>query len=248
MSYKKVVIALTIFISSATVSAGWFDDLLKGGPSSESTSSSSESNAKSSVSDNELTKAFRQALQVGSESVVAQLGKANGFYKDPTAHIPLPDELEKVSGWLEKAGMDNYTNDLEMKLNRAAEQATPQAKALFIDAIKQISFKDIRQIYKGSEDSATRYFQDKMTASLSDAMSPVVSKSLAEVGAIKRYDEIVKDYKSIPLVPDVKADLTKHVVKGALKGIFHYLAKQEAAIRKDSVKQTTDLLKKVFGQ
>jgi hypothetical protein len=31
-----------------------------------------------------------------------------------------------------------------------------------------------------------------------------------------------------------------------MDGIFHYMAVEEAAIRKDPVKRTTDLLKKVF--
>lgn len=51
----------------------------------------------------------------------------------------------------------------------------------------------------------------------------------------------------MPFVPDVKADLVDHVIQKGMDGIFYYLAKEEAAIRNNSVKQTTDLLKKVFG-
>jgi hypothetical protein len=31
-------------------------------------------------------------------------------------------------------------------------------------------------------------------------------------------------------------------------GMFYYIAQEEAAIRKDPVKQSTELLKKVFGK
>jgi len=55
-------------------------------------------------------------------------------------------------------------------------------------------------------------------------------------------------YKSIPLVPDVKADLTNHVIEKAMDGIFYYMAKEETAIRKDPVKRTTQLLQKVFNK
>lgn len=51
----------------------------------------------------------------------------------------------------------------------------------------------------------------------------------------------------MPFVPDVKANLTEHVIQKGLDGIFYYIAKEEAAIRNDPVKQTTDLLKRVFG-
>jgi len=36
-------------------------------------------------------------------------------------------------------------------------------------------------------------------------------------------------------------------VEGALNGIFHYLGRQEAAIRQDPAQRTTDLLREVFG-
>ena len=86
-----------------------------------------------------------------------------------------------------------------------------------------------------------------MAPSLSKEMRSIIEASLSEVGAIKAYDKVMGKYKKLPFVPDVKADLTKHVVNKGMNGIFYYLAKEEAAIRKDPVKQTTDILKKVFG-
>ena len=175
------------------------------------------------------------------------MSQVGGFSDDARIHIPLPENLEKAKSVLAQVGMSGTLDDLELKLNRAAEDATPKAKALFVDAIKQMNFEDIRKIYNGPEDSATRYFESKMTAQLTQAMMPVIDNSLSEVGAIKSYDKMISAYKTIPFVPDLKADLTQHVVKGGLKGIFHYLAEQEAAIRQDPVRQTTALLQKVFG-
>jgi len=47
---------------------------------------------------------------------------------------------------------------------------------------------------------------------------------------------------------DPKADLTDHVVEKGMDGIFYYMAKEEAAIRQNPVKRTTELLKKVFNK
>ena len=139
-------------------------------------------------------------------------------------------------------------DDVETKLNRAAEAATPQAKALFLDAIKDMSFEDIKKIYEGSEDSATQYLQAKTSPGIKEKMAPIVENSLNEVGAIKAYDTAISKYKDVPFVPDVKANLLDHVVTEGMNGMFYYIAQEEAAIRKDPIKQSTELLKKVFGQ
>ncbi len=196
---------------------------------------------------NEINKAFKEALRIGSENVVNQLGAVDGFNADPAIHIPLPKKLKSVKQMLAKIGMRKEVDDLELKLNRAAEAATPKAKELFLQSITEMTFDDVKGVYEGPEDSATQYFKKKMSPSLSKEMRSIIETSLSEVGAIKAYDKIMGKYKKLPFVPDVKADLTKHVIKKGMNGIFYYLAKEEVAIRKNPAKQTTDLLKKVFG-
>jgi len=196
---------------------------------------------------NEISKAFKEALQIGSNNVVSQLGAVNGFNADPAIHIPLPKKLKSVKKVLSKIGVRKEVVDLELKLNRAAEAATPKAKKLFVQSITDMTFNDVKTIYDGPEDSATQYFRKKMSPSLEKEMHGIVETSLSEVGAIKAYDKMMGKYKKLPFAPNVKADLTKHVIKKGISGIFYYLAKEETAIRKDPVKQTTDLLKKVFG-
>jgi hypothetical protein len=195
----------------------------------------------------EIGEAFKEALRIGSENVVRKLGDVDGFNADSAVHIPLPKELNTVKTMLAKVGISKIVDDLELKLNRAAEAATPEAKKLFWQSITEMTFEDTKGIYEGSEDSATRYFQEKMSPSLSEAMHPIVENSLSKVGAIQAFDNVIGKYQTLPFVPDVKANLTDHVVQKGMDGIFYYLAKEEAAIRKNPVKQTTELLKKVFG-
>jgi hypothetical protein len=183
---------------------------------------------------------------VGSKNVVKQLGAEDGFNKDSKIHIPLPASLDSVKSMLDKVGMSYLFEDLELKLNRAAEYATPKAKKLFRNAISEMSFEDVKQIYNGPDDAATQYFKEKMTPELALEMKPVIETSLSQVGAVRAYDNMMKNYKSIPFVPDVKADLTDHVIEKGMDGIFYYMAKEEAAIRQDPVKRTTELLQKVF--
>jgi hypothetical protein len=199
------------------------------------------------LSAEEIASGLKEALRVGTATVVKQLGQSDGFNADPAVHIPIPENLKSVRSALKKVGMSSYMDDLELRLNRAAEKATPKAKKLFYQAITEMTLDDARSIYKGPEDAATRYFKSKMSKPLAKAMHPIVDKSLSEVGAVRSYDKLIGKYRSIPFVPDVKTDLTNHVIKKGMKGIFYYLAREEAAIRRDPAKRTTELLKRVFG-
>jgi hypothetical protein len=207
----------------------------------------SETTTQKPLTNEEVGLGLKEALLVGSETVVSQLGRRDGFYADPAIHIPLPKSLATARSWLGKVGMSGLLDDLEIKLNRAAEVATPKAKDLFVQAIGEMTFEDVMNIYNGPEDAATRYFQSKMSAPLALEMSPIVSDSLSEVGAIQSYDNMMKEYESIPFAPDIKTDLTTYVVEKGIDGIFYYIAVEEAAIRQNPVKRTTDLLQKVFG-
>lgn len=200
-----------------------------------------------SLTSSEVARGLKEALRVGTGRVVEQLGKADGFNADPAIHIPLPDKMLQVKKALSAVGMSSMMDDLELKLNRAAEVATPPAKEIFWQSIEAMTLDDVMQIYNGPDDAATRYFQDKMSAPLADAMQPIVEQAINQVGAVQAYDAVMGQYSSLPFVPNVKADLNSYVVTEGMNGIFHYIAAEEAAIRQNPADRTTDILKKVFG-
>ncbi|MQA66621.1 MAG: DUF4197 family protein [Alphaproteobacteria bacterium] len=199
------------------------------------------------LSSGEIASGLQEALRVGAERVVGTLGRTDGFNKAPDVHIPLPGSLKKVQSALAKVGMSSLADDLELRLNRAAETAVPKAQKLFTGAISQMTIDDAKKILNGPKDSATQYFRSKMGAPLAADIKPIVDGQLAEAGAVAAYDRMMGQYKSIPFVPDAKANLTEYVVGKAVDGVFLYLGKEEAAIRENPAKRTTELLKKVFG-
>jgi len=235
-----IITSCLIFGPSKAESSWWQKgtDILKG---------SGTGQTQDTLTTGEIGAGLKDALLVGSENVVSQLGSLDGFNLDPAIHIPLPEQFSTVKSVLGRVGMTSLLDDLELKLNRAAEVATPKAKALFGQAISEMTFEDAMNIYNGPDDAATRYFQDKMTPPLAKEMQPVVEQSLAEVGAVQAYDNVMGEYRSIPFVPDVKADLTTYVVEKGMDGIFYYMAREEAAIRQNPAKRTTELLQRVFG-
>ena len=239
--FTGIIIGAHLLFDPATAESSWWQkgiDLLK---------SPAGTTAHQALTSDEIRAGLKEALRIGSENVVSQLGRTDGFNLDPSIHIPLPQQLDTVRSLLSRVGMSYMLDDLELKLNRAAEVATPKAQELFFQAISEMTFEDVMNIYNGPEDAATRYFQDKMTPALAKEMQPVVDRSLSQVGAVQTYDNIMGEYKAIPFVPDVKSDLTTYVVEKGMAGIFHYMAVEEAAIRQNPAKRTTELLQRVFG-
>lgn len=199
------------------------------------------------LTEKDIAAGLKEALIISSERVVAQLGKNNGYLNDNAVHIPLPDNLQKVHGTLKRMGLEKYTVELEIKMNRAAEVAVPKVKKLFVAAIKEMRWQDVESIYKGKNDAATQYFKKKMTPALKRMMRPVIHQTLSEVGVVKLYRQAISKYHSISFAPKIKNDLTDYVMQKSISGLFYYLANEEAAIRNNPAKRTTKLLKRMFG-
>jgi len=253
--HPKYFLGLLALISAVAVSpsvqAQSFLDKLKSAADQATTgvtsSSPSPGSGGSSLSLGDISAGLKEALKVGAERVVGQVGGVDGYNKDSNIHIPLPPQLQSVQSTLRKFGLSGMADDLELKLNRAAEAATPKAKQILWDAVTGMTLDDAKAIYNGPSDAATQYFKRVSSSDLTTAIKPVVDGTLDEVGAIASYNNLMGKYQSLPFVPDVKANLSQHTVELALKGIFHYLAKEEAAIRQNPAKRTTELLTKVFG-
>lgn len=204
--------------------------------------------AGTSLSESQIIAGLKEALGVGTTTVVSQLGRSGGFNLDPKIRIPLPDNLARVDTALRAVGMGSLTADLQNKMNAAAEAATPRAKELFFDAIRQMTFADARSILSGQQDAATQYLRKTMGAALVEDMKPIIANTLADAGAVQAYDRVMGQYAKLPFMPDIKANLTDYAANKAMDGIFLYVAQEEAAIRANPAKRTTELLRTVFGQ
>jgi len=205
----------------------------------------------SALSEVQIGKGLKEALRVASTTVVDQVGQTGGYLEDQAIHIPLPGYLDTARSVLATVGAADLLQDLEVRLNRAAEAAAPHAESIFLDAIGEMTVADARDILAGPDDAATRYFQRTMTPALKSTFRPIIERELNQTGAIATFDQVVAQYDAVPfagaLGQDAKGRLIDHGLAGALDGIFHYLAKEEAAIRNNPAKRTTDLLQQVFG-
>jgi hypothetical protein len=201
----------------------------------------------STASDTEIVNGLKEALQIGTGNAVQLVSKVDGYYKNPKIRIPLPDSVQKTEKILRAAGYGSKIDEFELSMNRAAERAAPQAKGLFLDAIKQMTFADARKILNGRENEATLYFKEKTSPRLREVSKPIVRDAMGEVGVTKSYQDLEKSARSVPFAGSFTFDLDQYVTDKALDGLFLMVADEEKKIRQDPVARTTDLLKKVFG-
>jgi len=199
------------------------------------------------VSDADIAQALKDALAQGVEKEVSRLTEEGGFYNQADVKILFPAELQKVETTLRKLGMGSLVDQAELKFNRAAEEAVREATPIFMDAIRQMTITDARNILMGDSLAATAYLREKTQEALYQKFYPVVQANISKVGADQIYTQIISKYNQIPLVEPVNTDLTDYITREALKGVYKKIGDEEIKIRTDIRERTTDLLRKVFA-
>ncbi len=201
----------------------------------------------SGLSSSKISSGLKEALTVSTGKAVALTGRPDGFLKNQAIKILLPDRLRTIGKGARLLGMGPQMDDLEVGMNRAAEQATPKAKQIFLDAISRMTFDDARKILSGGNTAATDYFKRQTSAELTTAFRPIVHRSLVNVGVVKQYNALRQNSIAGSLGGD-GFNLDNYVVGKTLDGLFYMLGQQETRIRQDPAAQTTSLLKEVFGR
>ena len=200
-----------------------------------------------SLDENTIIAGLKEALSQASDNALSSVAARNGYFGNEAIKILMPEKLRTVADTLKKFGFQQQVDDFVLSMNRAAENAAPQAKSYFVEAIKDMTFEDAQKILKGSDTAATDYFEEKMHDKLYAAFNPSVSASMNEVGVTRAYKNMMDKYETIPFVKAESLDLDHYVTEKSLDGLFHMVGQEEKKIRTDPVARTTDILKKVFG-
>jgi hypothetical protein len=200
------------------------------------------------ISTGQMVSAIKQALSQGVDDSVYLLGSLQGFNLSEKYHIPLPDRLEKPAELLRKLGQGKKVDDIETRLNRAAQQAVKQATPVFTDAISSMSVTDALGIMQGADDAATQYFRDRTETSLRTRFLPIISKATGQTGLTNAYkslnntmNTLMSDYNTYTV------DIDRYVLNHAMDALFDRIAIEEKLIREQPVKRTTELMRKVYG-
>jgi hypothetical protein len=238
--FLAVLMLTTILTGGVAEGQSGLGDILKGVQKMLGT--------QSELSEDKITAGLKEALQIGTRNAVQIVSKKGGFYDNPKIRIPLPEPIQKVEALARAGGFGKQIDEFEMSMNTAAEKAAPQAKAIFWDAIKQMTFSDARKILNGRQDEATLYFKDKTYDRLSELFRPVIHQSMSKFGVTQKYQTLEQMVAGIPVLGGERFNLDRYVDEKALDGLFYMLAQQEKKIREDPAARVTELLKEVFGK
>jgi len=229
--------------------AGFFDRLGIG--------KRSDSSSLKKLSDDEVIGGLKEALAKGVEHAVINLGKADGFLQDVEVRIPLPSSLQKVESGLRLAGQSQLVDDFITTMNRAAEQAVPQAAGVLGESVRTMTVEDAKTILTSTNTAATDYFRRTAGTNLYELFLPTVKKATAQTGVTSAYKQMMSKldlggFSTLGAlggfgVNKESLDLDSYVTKKALDGLFIKIGEQERMIRENPAARTTELLQQVFG-
>ena len=186
----------------------------------------------SNLGNDKIVAGLKQALQVSTTKAVATTGKPDGFLKNEAIKILLPPKLQTVGRGMRMLGMGTQVNELEVGMNRAAEQATPYAKKIFLNALMNMTFDDARGILTGNDTAATEYFKRSTSPDLTTAFAPIVQRTMQKVGVVRQYNQVITSAPGGSALVG-QFDLNKYVVGKTLDGLKNNVA--DEAITDDHI-------------
>lgn len=201
------------------------------------------------ISDKDADLGVKAALERGATVAVSLLGKPDGFWGNEQLRIPLPDWIKRFERAIKVLGRAKDVEAMRIGVNRAAEQAVPQAKALLIAAVKGMSVQDAKAVLTGGNNSVTQFFQEKTQATLGQKFLPIVSGVTSRIGLAQQYNSLAEQVQQTGLVklPADQQRVESHVTKRALDGLYFMIGEEEAKIRGNPLEASSEILKRVFG-
>lgn len=200
------------------------------------------------LGEGEIIGGLREALAQGTTKAINQLGRRDGYWSNAGVRIPLPESMVRFESGLRQLGQGRVVDEFHLTLNRAAEQAVPQAADIFGNAVRQMSIQDARGILSGSADAATQYFRRTTSESIYAKVYPIVQSTTQRVGVTQQYKQLASSYGPLLQMAGVKSiDLDRYVTEQALAGLFTTIAEEEARIRQNPAARGTEILRRVFG-
>jgi len=190
---------------------------------------------------------LREVLLLGSDTVGNRLSRDNAYAGDAVIRISLPEAWDEAREIAARIGYQSEFDELEQRLNRAAEATAPATRDYLQQAIERLDLENAREILKAGDTAATAHLRRSVAAEIRRALRPHIEDSLQSNGASGQSNKISRRIARLPMVRALGVDLADHVVELSLDGFFHYLRKEEQIIRRDPARHSTDTLKKLFG-
>jgi uncharacterized protein DUF4197 len=199
------------------------------------------------LTNQDAAQGIKGALNTGVASAVGKLGVPGGFLNNPKVRIPLPPALEKAAGALRMMGRGKDADELEETMNKAAEQAVPEARPLLVNAVKSMTLVDAKNILSGGDDSVTQFFRTRTSKSLGEKFMPLVKKQTDRLGLAQKYNQFAGEGVKLGLIGGDAANIEQYVTAKTLDGLYAMIGEEERAIRQNPAQAGSAIVSKVFS-
>src|SRR5690606_2441418 len=122
----------------------------------------------SDLSNADAAAGMKEPLIQGAGKAVGKLGVVDGFLGNPAVRIPLAVAVQRAESVMQMFGLGKLADEVILRMNRAAAAAGPAAKVLQVNAVKQMSVADAKNILTGGDDAATQYFRTTTSAPVAE--------------------------------------------------------------------------------
>ena len=201
----------------------------------------------SSLTPDQASGGLKEALSKGIATSVSSTGRPGGYFDNAAIKILMPPKLQRVEQGLRAMGAGPKVDEFEKSMNTAAEEAAPEAKAILLQALKEMSFTDAKGIVTGGKTAGTEYFKRKTTEQIEVAFRPIVERTMAKSGVTQQFTALMGAAPAVPFVKTPTVDVNQYVLDKAVDGLFYVMGEEETKIRTDPAAQVTPLLRTVFG-
>lgn len=200
------------------------------------------------LSQGDAASGVRAALERGALAAVDLLGRADGFLGHEKVRIPLPGQLDRAAKLLRTLGQRQRIDELVTAMNRAAEEAVPEAKDVLVQAVKTVSVQDALGLVRGGDRAVTDFFAARTREPLTGRFLPIVTRATEKVKLADRYNDFAAKAQGLGLVKAQDVNLQAYVTGKTLDGLFWMIGEEERKIRADPVGTGSALLRQVFGR
>ena len=143
--------------------------------------------------------------------------------------------------------MGAQSDALITAMNRAAEAAVPEARAVLVSTVKDLSVEDGRRLVMGGDNSVTAFFEEKTRAPLGERFLPIVTRATEQVSLAAKYNAVAGKAAALGLMRAEDANIEQYVTGKTLDGLYLMIGEEERRIRQDPVGAGSAILRKVFG-
>jgi len=246
--------ATVLLVSLSLARAGLLDALGLGKPATNNTAAAVAA-LPASLSQDDVVQALKEALGKGVQEAVSRLGHDGGFLTNVNVKIPMPEKLHTMEKTLRMLKQDQLADQFVTTMNHAAEQAVPEAAAVFATAVQGMSIADAKAILVGTNDAATQYFRRTTETNLYAKFLPIVKQATSQTGVTAAYKQLTAKAEGSgtfgafgrSVLGTESLDVDAYVTTKALDGLFFMVAQEEKLIRASSAARTTAVLQQVFG-